>query len=464
VTASARPQPPTGGAPVPLPQPTPPPVGRGRGRGGASAIVYADDGSVQGNYSKDLLLRIASQWSGQPGGSAKVEEVTKTDQWTLQGGVRNLRPLWKYSFPDGQQVYVSEPTGQVVQATTLGSRIGAELGPIPHWIYYTPLRVQQKLWSNLIIWTSGIATVAALLGLCVGISLYSPSKRYKYLGAPSSVPYTGDKRLHMTLGLFFGLVACTWAFSGMLSMDPFPIQRTNGGQGGPGGGGRIVSPTARIQAVLRASRFQMDDYSAKSPQMALTQLGNVQAKQLDFTSFDEQPVYVAALNSKETRIIPVEGAPRTEYDRDRILDMVTNAAKPYDVTEKRLLTQYDRYYLDRHHDRPLPVLFVKLSDPEHTQLYIDQRSGRIVGQHSDASSFVTRWLYHGLHSMDFPWLYNYRPAWDIVVLTLMLGGLTLSVTSMILAWGLLRRKLSFRRSPRTEPVSQRPEPMSASGD
>jgi hypothetical protein len=78
-----------------------------------------------------------------------------------------------------------------------------------------------------------------------------------------------------------------------------------------------------------------------------------------------------------------------------------------------------------------------------TQLYIDQHTGRVVGEHSDASSFITRWLYHGLHSMDFPWLYNYRPAWDIVVLALMLGGLSLCVTSVILGWGLLRRKLGF---------------------
>ena len=125
--------------------------------------------------------------------------------------------------------------------------------------------------------------------------------------------------------------------------------------------------------------------------------------------------------------------------------MVTNAAQPIAVTEKRLLTQYDAYYEDRHRERPLPVLFLRLNDPEDTQLYIDQRTGRLVGQDSKASSFVTRWLYHGLHSMDFPWLYNHRPAWDIVVLTLMLGGLSLCVTSVIIGWQLLRRKLRFRR-------------------
>ncbi len=141
----------------------------------------------------------------------------------------------------------------------------------------------------------------------------------------------------------------------------------------------------------------------------------------------------------------MRGDPAAEFDRNRILEMATNAARPVEVSEKRMLTQYDAYYLDRHHERPLPVLFVRLNDPQATQLYIDQRTARVVGEHSSASSWVTRWLYHGLHSLDFPWLYNHRPAWDIVVLALMFGGLSLCVTSMIMGWQLLGRKITVRR-------------------
>jgi hypothetical protein len=55
---------------------------------------------------------------------------------------------------------------------------------------------------------------------------------------------------------------------------------------------------------------------------------------------------------------------------------------------------------------------------------------------------MNRWLYHGLHSLDFPWLYDYRPLWDIVVITFMLGGTALMVTSLILAWRVVGRKLA----------------------
>ena len=411
-------------------------AGRGGRAGGSLPRVYADDGSIQQTCSAEMLLRIASAWSGQPARSARLEEVTQVDQWTVGGGLRNLRPLWKYSFPDGQQVYVAGSSGEVVQYTTRGSRLGAWLGPIPHWLYFTPLRVQQKLWTNVVIWASGMGTIMALLGLIVGISMYSPSARYRYRGAPTGIPYVGQKRLHMILGLFFGTVACTWSFSGMLSMDP-PFLT---GRPAPSPGG-AASLGQRIQATLRPMKFDLGAYTAEPPQAALAGMGSAVVKELEFTSFDGQALYMASLADGRTRILPVSGAPAAELDRNRIFEMVTSAAQPVTATEKRILTQYDAYYLDRHHERPLPVLFVRFNDDAHSQFYIDQRTGRVVGQHSDNSSFMTRWLYHGLHSLDFPWLYNHRPAWDIVVLVLMLGGLSLCVTSVIMGYQLLRRKL-----------------------
>src|SRR4030095_7873526 len=105
---------------------------------------------------------------------------------------------------------------------------------------FTPLRKHGPQWSQLVIWSSGIGTISALLGVVIGIWMYSPSKRYRHAGAPTSIPYRGQKRLHTIFGLLFGLGAATWAFSGMLSMDPFPRRTnraTNGGgataRGGP---------------------------------------------------------------------------------------------------------------------------------------------------------------------------------------------------------------------------------------
>ena len=105
-----------------------------------------------------------------------------------------------------------------------------------------------------------------------------------------------------------------------------------------------------------------------------------------------------------------------------------------------MLDQYDAYYLDRRRERPLPVVLARLNDATDTRYYISPKTGRVVGTYS-SRGWMNRWLYHGLHSFDFPWLYNYRPLWDIVVITFMLGGTALCVTSLILAWRVIGRKL-----------------------
>ncbi len=384
--------------------------------GADERLIHADDASEITDFPPDLLLRVAAAWTGRPAREARFGGVlTSEDQWTVSGAFRPLRPLWKYSWPGGEEVYVSEATGQVVQYTTRGSRLGAYFGAIPHWLYFTPLRRNGWLWSRVVIAASALATVAALFGLVVGIWMYAPLR---------AVPYKGQKRLHMIFGLFFGIVACTWAFSGMLSMEPFPIE----GDGEP--------YASQITRALRGNRPPLEAFAPLPPQLALA-AGGAAAKQLDFISFAGEPVYLATAAPGESRLIPVHGAPAPAFDWRRMANLL-QAAVP--VAGARLLDQYDTYYLDRNRLSPLPVLLILLSDSGNSRYYIDPRTARIVGGYS-SDSWISRWLYHGLHSINFPWLYKYRPAWDILLLMLLTGGGALSMTAIILAWQFLRRKL-----------------------
>lgn len=412
-------------------------VGRG------SAIVYADTGQQQDVFPPEMNLRTAANWTGQPAASAKVETVEAPDQWTLL--VRQQLPLKKYSFPDGQQVYISEETGRVVQHTTTATRIYSHLGVIPHWLYYTPLRVNGKLWTRVVIWSSGIATVAALLGLIVGIWMLSPKKKYRHQGAPTMIPYTGQKRLHMILGMFFGILAMTWAFSGMLSMDPFPIA-SGGPAGAAKGKGKAKgppSPAQRIQQALAGGRTDLEKYESKHPAEVLAKLDAMfEPKELDWASFAGEPVFHAINAKGDIRVIPVNSDTAAQLNSVHVQSIVEEAAGKDNVADIHVMTQYDRYYLDRTHQRPLPVLFVQLKDAGNTRLYIDPQTARLVGRYADSTAaWVNRWLYHGLHSLDFPWLYNYRPAWDIVVLGLMLSCVWLCWTSIVLSYRVLKRKL-----------------------
>ena len=396
-----------------------------------TAVVYADTGEEQVEITQESVAHIATAWSGQPVSAARVSAVDVADQWTLQNRISDLQPLWKFSWPDGQQIYISQATGEVIQYTTTTSRVGAYFGAIPHWLYFVPLRRNGPTWSKVVIWSSGIATVSAVLGMIIAVWMLSPSKRYRYQGAPSSIPYGGWKRWHTIIGLVGGIGAITWAFSGLLSMEPFPQRESS--SGGPRRSAQTVTQALRGRAPL-------EKFADKDPRAALAQLGNLRVKELEFASFAGEPAYFATMAPGETRIVPVSGEPQAELDSRRIMEIVTRVTRPFGGSKVSTISEYDRYYLDRTHAAPLPVVLVELNDMDHTRFYIDPKSARAVGGYS-TSGFTDRWLYHGLHSMNFPWLYNHRPAWDIIVIAFMLGGTALAVTSLVMAWQVLGRKL-----------------------
>jgi hypothetical protein len=412
-------------------------------------IVYADDGRVQDGYPPELNLRTAAAWTGhsdqtQPANRPKVEEIREPDQWTVAERLRDLRPLFKYSWPDGQQVYVAQSSGQVMQYTTRASRLGAYLGPIPHWLVFTPLRKNGELWSRIVIWLSAIGTLMAISGLVVGVLVYSPSRRYRYQGKPAGIPYSGTKRLHVIFGLFFGIVAFTWAFSGMLSMEPFPALAS----------GRPAQHTEdRISQSLRGQSIELGPFSERLPAMAMAAAPpNLKVKELELVSFVGDPAYIgrAAIDREAgdqvgSWVVPVRGVPAAVFDHNRIVETIRKAVEPATLAEVRTVAEYESYYVDRKGELPLPVLFVGIAGKKNGDggagYYVDPRTARIVARRNPGGWF-SRWLYHGLHSLDFPWLYNHRPAWDIVVLLLLAGGTMLSVTSAIIGWKLLQRKIA----------------------
>ena len=389
------------------------------GFGGSQVIAFADNGEVLGRVSREMGLRIAAAWTGQPAGAARIDEPSAPDQWTVYPGIWRGEPLWKYSWPDGEQVYVSEETGEVVQYTTRGSRIGAYFGAIPHWLYLTPLRANNPAWRKAVIGLSGLGTLTTIFGLVVGMWLYSPSKQI-------SIPYKGQTRWHMILGLIFGLFAFTWVLSGMLSISPFGWD-----EGGPSEG---------PAKALRGGQWNAAAFAAEHPREALAKVaGTVMVKELDLAVVMSQPVYIAVEAPGRSRVIPIHGDASPEFDAEGIQRAMAKAG-PGELAEAQRLDAYDRYYIDRHHRKPLPVLRVRFEDRDHSVYYVDLKTAQVIESY-DARLRVSRWLYHGLHSIDLPWLYRYRPAWDIAVLTLMLGGGALSVTSVIIGWRRLRKRI-----------------------
>jgi len=87
----------------------------------------------------------------------------------------------------------------------------------------------------------------------------------------------------------------------------------------------------------------------------------------------------------------------------------------------------------------LPVLRIRYNDAHGTWLYLDPQRA-IIASRLERGSRWNRWLYNGLHSLDFPFLYYKRPLWDIVVIVLSIGGVAISITSAWPAWRRLVRQ------------------------
>ncbi|WP_213804694.1 PepSY domain-containing protein [Granulicella sp. dw_53] len=393
-------------------------------------VIFADRAEVFHGLNETEAKQIAANWLNQSIALIHLEEKqVREDQWTVPQKYRPLRPLWKFEGADGQVVYVSDVTGEVVQHTDRVSRWGSYFGAIPHWVYFTKLRKDAAEWRLVVIWLSGAGTLMTLLGLAGGIWLYSPSKRYRFQTGPSSVPFAGQKRWHLILGFLFGVTTFTWVLSGMFSMTP--IRWTP----------ETVETQVNRSLNAHADEASLQEFSQHPPQWALASLGStLPTRELELTKIAGKYSYYAEGSSNQTALLDLDSSQARSVDPESIIAVVNRAIAPLAVIESHIVISYDTYYVDRHNLKPLPALYIRLNDPNQCFFYIDLRNGRVAQSYGRAALW-NRWLYHGLHSFDLPWLYRTRPVWDILVISLMLGGIALSVTGCIIAVRRLNRRV-----------------------
>jgi hypothetical protein len=163
---------------------------------------------------------------------------------------------------------------------------------------------------------------------------------------------------------------------------------------------------------------------------------------------DDFRTRLLAADQKQAR--PVEQFPIEPFVRQ------LSAFHPgYKLREAKTLTEYDDYYYSKKLEKRLPVLRVKVDNPEQSWYYVDLKTGQLVLKH-EWGSRLERWLYHGLHSLDFRFLIYKRPLWDIIVWVLMLGGTAVSATGFVLTWKWLGRKTRKRTRQSPQRTSSRP--------
>jgi hypothetical protein len=110
------------------------------------------------------------------------------------------------------------------------------------------------------------------------------------------------------------------------------------------------------------------------------------------------------------------------------------------ISAQALLSEEDAYYFGLQEEVALPVYRIIANDAEQTRYYLDPVSGALL-RRADTDARWHRWLFSGLHRLDFAAWLRARPAWDIIMITLLLGGLAGSGTGIYLAVRRIRSDL-----------------------
>jgi hypothetical protein len=379
--------------------------------------VFADNGEMFAGATLEQGRAEAARFTGQPLEFVRfVETLTEPDQWTITQ-IPNL-PLDRFDIADGAgtRAYFSRESGEVELITNRATRTLAWLGAIPHWFYFTALRSNQPVWYWTVVWAAVVGCGVALLGLVLAVTQFRRSKPFRLA---TSIRYRGLLRWHYLTGAVFGVFALTWVFSGMMSMEPFAWTRATG----------LYLPTDEIEG----GRLDLGAYAPDDPRLRRA-LGAGAPYELELAVLQSRPYYIADFDSgADRRVVAADSMMvRTgNFDAASIVERIASSQDDAAILAADVLEDYDAYYYARGEAAPLPVLRVKFDDPARTWYYFDLKTSRAVATNHRFSR-IERWLFNGLHSLDFQFWYDRRPLWDLGLIFLSVGALATTSIGMYL--------------------------------
>lgn len=401
---------------------------------------FAEDFRPVPAFSESLRPMVLRQWC--EASIKRVDTLDEVDQWIPFERWTERLPIYKYHFDDAEnhQLYMTAD-GDVIQFTSDKDRRWAWLSAIPHWLYFTPLRRHQDLWTDVVKWSALLGCVMCISGIVLGLMVWWRQRRANGMWhCPYRKPWW---RWHFVLGMLFGWCAVTFAFSGYMSMADMPSflkkerhevnsGRSAGDRGRKDGhrGGRRDKGIAPIDRyVLPIS----DVIAAGDSAVSIT-----------FAEWGGNPYYrVTYPNSSRNIDASVSEGGLKDFRLTR--EMVERDAArqlPDSVGYAiELLTEYDADYYGRKSERnPLPVYKVTADDYMHTVIYYDPEglSMRTV----DDDGRTRRFLYSGLHALNLKFLTDSPALWHVVMLLLLTGGSLLSLTGLVLALQWVVRSVS----------------------
>jgi hypothetical protein len=385
--------------------------------------VHAGDLSDASVKSGPLALAISQDHARRRGidfSGAVLAGVADYDQWSVPSGFDKYRPLYRVALNDsaGTELYVSSTTGEIVLATTREERIWNYLGSVVHWIYPTTLRKHVAAWDK-IVWTlSLMALITAIAGTVLGVA------RLRISDGRVQSPFRAWHAWHHILGLFTATFVLTWILSGWLSMDHgllFSRGQLSAAEAGriaaipdwgalAGNQRLIAAPVREVEWFALGEHFYRREQARLNTQSVFA-IGSSTENAEPFLSGREVDVFVRPIAPDCAASVIV--SPRDSY---AVTSLVPNA----------------------------PVYRSICGD---VWFHIDSATGAML-ERLDASRRSYRWLYSGLHTLDFPVLLDRPLLRSTLIVVLCALGFVFSMTGAVIGW----RRLRSQFFPLSEPI------------
>nr|WP_315251620.1 PepSY domain-containing protein [uncultured Duganella sp.] len=407
------------GTPVYLAQPA---------AGKATIVIDARSGQRMLVTDAQRAIASASAYAG-PGMGVHYLDRIDEDAFTHTRSLDRHRPLHRVQLDDASHtlLYISGRTGEVVRDASRNERWWNYAGAWIHWLYPFRGGMLNRYWADIINWSAIAGTVMVLAGATVGIQRWRFSRRYR---SGSRSPYSGVMRWHHIGGLLFAVVATTWVFSGLMSMNPWRIFTSNAAQ---------LRMTAIEQGALQPS------VQDAAPAALLAAAGG-DVRELRWIRVLGKTVTLAQPASGQPLLLDGRSAQPVTIDQDALAS-AARGLLPAPLLEVATLSAYDFYYYSRDEHsmtstsvKPLPVMRLAFGDAQASWIYLDPHTGMVLSR-CDRLQRWNRWLFSLLHSWDWLPLVQRRPLWDGVLILFSLGGAVMNLTGIVIGWRRLGRKL-----------------------
>ena len=410
---------------------------------GQFIALSAIDGALH-KTSTDQALQIAKNWYNNQGQyGIKVRFIETVDSSQILRNQDNLKPFHLITVNDGDELLISEKTGEVLHASTPIDRAFYWAG---NWIHlFKPLELISlgKIRNDVQLYLGLFATITTLTGIIIGWLRWRPGigGRPTYSKGRTQPYREFWFKWHFWSGLMGGIVVLSWAFSGFISTNPAKIFSA-----------ATPSKDEVARFIGKNSSSIINDWHPSLPASLAVAVDDADIVELNWRQLNDEALLIATRRDGQRTSQSINGEPnRLQFSENTLLKAVARATKDTPIASQAIINEYDSYYYPRHHqtviDKPLPVLQVKLADDAGTYFYIDPQDGRILAK-LDQSRRIYRWLYSALHHWDFGWL-NIRPIWDIWMLLWVTFGLVLGTSSLVLGWKLLKKTFKPKKKTAT---------------